>query len=174
MTARVPPLLWQSLFCTRHSSSSRRSWIPFELGTKSNKPVCLCLLFALHLPLFLGAHTCLFCLLQSPCLKNCLSCCLHSLRCERLLVYAILFVGGMIVYGVLFLCDFMWRAARLSWKSVSLKEKSTVFSNLALNPLPVCYHNDTNDYCYLYPSQAVNQTNYCLPHAFRSKIHHQQ
>ena len=40
-----------------------------------------------------------------------------------------------------------------------------MFSDSVINPLPVCYHNDTNDHCYLYlPSQAVNQPNYFLMH----------
>lgn len=37
--------------------------------------------------------------------------------------------GGMVVYSVLFLCDFIWRAARIKPKKSSLKEKPTMFSN---------------------------------------------
>lgn len=146
---------------------------PLELGTKSNKPVCLCLLFALYLPLFWGPTLASACC--SPwCLKNCLSCCLHSLRCERLLVYAILFVGGMIVYGVLFLCDFMWRAARLSWKKCFFKRK--VYSVFKLSTQSfACMLPQWHKWLLLSVSFSSSKPDKLLPsHAFRSKIHHQQ
>lgn len=58
----------------------------------------------LALVTLLGAHTCLSLLWL---LKSCPSGCLHSLGHERLLVYAVLFGSGMVVYSVLFLCDFI-------------------------------------------------------------------
>lgn len=82
-----------------------------------------------HLSLFWGP-TLASARYGSWCLRSCPSCCLHSLGHERLLVYAVLFGGGMVVYSVLFLCDFIWRAARIKpKKSFSLKEKPTMFSN---------------------------------------------